>query len=62
MVSRMMVVSIGIGVLKANDPSTLFEFGSHITLTVDWARGILQSVDWLRQKRITGKIEPSPNS
>ena len=44
-VSRKIVVSIGIGVSKANDPSTLFEFGSHITLTVDWARGILESVD-----------------
>ena len=44
-ISRKMVVSIGNRVSKANDPSTLFEFRSHFTLKVDWARGVLQSVD-----------------
>ena len=44
-IPRKMVVSIVNGVLKNDDPSTLFEFGGHITLTVDWARDVLQSVD-----------------
>ena len=32
-----MVVSIRNGVLKANNPNTLSEFGGHITFTDDWA-------------------------
>ena len=58
-ISRRMVISIGNGVLKANDPNTLSEFGGTITLTEDWARGILQSMDWVKRKATTGKVEPS---
>ena len=54
-----MVISIGNGVLKANDPNTLFEFGGTITLTEDWARGILRSMGWVKRKATTGKVEPS---
>ena len=49
-ISRRMVIFIGNGVLKANDPNTLSESGGTITLTEDWARGILRSI---------GKVEPS---
>ena len=59
-ISRKMVISIGNGVLKAIDPNTLSEFGGHITLTDDWAKGILQSMDWVKRKGTTVKIEPSP--
>ena len=59
-ISRKMVISVGNGVLKANDHNTLSEFGGHITLTDDWARSILQSVDWIKRKGTTGKTEPSP--
>ena len=58
-ISRRMVISIGNGVLKANDPNTLSEFGGTITLTEDWARGILRSMDWVKRKATTGKVEPS---
>ena len=58
-ISRRMVISIGNGVLKANDPNTLSEFGGIITLTEDWARGILRSMDWVKRKATTGKVEPS---
>ena len=54
-----MVISIGNGVLKANDPNALSEFGGTITLTEDWARGILRSMDWIKRKATTGKVEPS---
>ena len=57
-ISRRMVISIGNGVLKANDPNTLSEFGGTITLTEDWARGILRSMDWVKRKATTGKVEP----
>ena len=58
-ISRRMVISIGNGVLKANDPNTLSEFGGTITLTEDWARGILRSMEWVKRKATTGKVEPS---
>ena len=53
-----MVVSIGNGVLKANDPNNLSEFGGHITLTNNWAECTLQGLNWLKRKGTTGKIEP----
>ena len=58
-ISRRMVISIGNGVLKANDPNTFSEFGGTITLTEDWGRGILRSMDWVKRKATTGKVEPS---
>ena len=58
-ISRRMVISIRNGVLKANDPNTLSEFGGTITLTEDWARGILRSMDWVKRKATTGKVEAS---
>ena len=33
-------------------------FAGHITLTDDWARGILQSVDWFKCEETNGKIQP----
>ena len=41
-VSRKMVISIGNGVLKANDPNSFSEFAGGITLTDNWARGVLK--------------------
>ena len=58
-ISRRMVICTGNGVLKANDPNTLSEFGGTITLTEDWSRGILRSMDWVKRKATTGKVEPS---
>ena len=55
---KKMVISIRNGVLKANDPNALSEFRGNITLTNDWARGVLTSMDWVKWKA-TGKVEPS---
>ena len=38
---------------------TLPEFCGH-TLKDNWTRGILQSMEWVKRKWTTGKIEPSP--
>ena len=57
-ISRKMVISIGKGVLKANNPNSLSEFGGHVTLTDDWARGVLNSMNWVKRKGTTGKVEP----
>ena len=55
---REVVISIGNAVLKANNSNTLSEFGCHITFADDWARSILQSMDWVKRNGISGKIEP----
>ena len=57
-ISPKMVISIGDGVLKANDLNNLSEFGGGITFTDNWTRGVSRSMDWVR-KETTGKVEPS---
>ena len=57
-ISRKMFIAIGTGVIKANCPSKLKEFGGHIALTESWARGVLKSMKWSKRKGATGKIEP----
>ena len=47
------------GVLKTNDANSLSEFGGGITLTDNWARGVLKSMDWVKRSGTTGKVEPS---
>ena len=59
-ISRKMVISISNRALKANDLNALSEFGFHVTLTDNCAKGILQSIDWVKCKEATGKIKPSP--
>ena len=60
-ISRKMVIFVGNGVLKANDTNALSDLRRHITLTDDWVRGgIIQSMDWVKRKGTTGKIEPFP--
>ena len=44
-ISRMLVISIGNGVLKTNDRNNLSEFGGEIMLTDNWARRDLKSMD-----------------
>ena len=54
-----MVISIGIGVLKANNPNSLYRFGENVILRVMWARGYFKSMDWVKRKGTTGKVELS---
>ena len=58
-ISRKMFNAIGTGIIKANCPSKLKDFGCHIALTEGWARGVLKSMEWSKRKATTGKIEPS---
>ena len=54
-----MVISIGIGVLKASNPNSLSEFGRNVILTDMRARDVLKSMDWVKHKGTKGKVEPS---
>ena len=58
-ISRKMVIAIGTGIIKANCPSKLNDFGGHIALAESWAGGVLKSMEWSKRKGTTGKIEPS---
>ena len=44
-ISRKMVIAIATGVIKANDPKILREFGESLELTEGWARSVLKSMD-----------------
>ena len=54
-----MLVAIDTGVIKANCPPKLKDFGGHIALTEGWARGVVKSMEWSRRKGTAGKIERS---
>ena len=48
-----------IGVAKANKPTLLKEFGVHPKLMDAWSRHLLRSMEWVKRKGITRKVEPS---
>ena len=58
-ISRRMVIAIGKGVVKANKPNLLKEFGGNLDLTEGWSRGVLKSLDWTKRKGTTEKVDPS---
>ena len=58
-ISRKIVFTICTGVIKANCPSKLKDFGGHITLTEGCAIAVLKSMEWSKRRGTTGKIEPS---
>ena len=53
-ISRKMVIAIATRVIKANDPNILREFGGSLELTEGWARSVLKSMDWVKEK---GQLE-----
>lgn len=57
-ISRRMVIAMT-GVIKANDPGLLKEFGGALELTENCARNVLKSMNWTKRKGTTGKVEPS---
>ena len=59
-VNRKQVVCIGRGVVMANDPNLLRDFGGDLDISEGWARRVLDSMKWVKRKGTTGKVEPSP--
>ena len=45
-ISPKMVIAVATGVIKANDPNILREFGESLELTEGWARSVLKSMDY----------------
>ena len=48
-----------LGVVKANEPDLLKEHSGHLELTEDCAWHLLKSMEWVKRKGTTGKVEPS---
>ena len=59
-INRRQVVNIAKGVVMANNPDILKEFGGNVGLTNRWARSVLSDLSCSKIKGTTGKIEPSP--
>ena len=57
-VNRRQMINIAKGVIRANNPDLLKEFGGNLELTDRWARGVLKSLNWSKRKATTGKVEP----
>ena len=54
-----MVIPIGTGVLKANNPNLLSESGGNVIMADMWARGVLKYMDSVKRKGAMGKVELS---
>ena len=54
---RKMVIAIKTGVIKANEPKILKEFGGSLELTEGWARNVLKNMDWVKIKGTTAKVQ-----
>ena len=59
-VNRRQLIAIATGVVRANCPEQLTEFGGALKLTEKWGRGVLKKLNWTKRKDTTGKVEPSP--
>ena len=53
-VNRRQLINIGKGVVRANDPHLLKEFGGHVDLSKDWAKRIFKKLNWKKRKATTG--------
>ena len=52
-------MAIGNAVVKSNNPKLGKENEGSLQLTEDWAGGVLKSINWVKRKGTTEKIEPS---
>ena len=57
-IKRQQLINVGNGVIRANNPEMLKEFGT-IEFTEGWTRSVLKSLNWSKGRATTGKVEPS---
>ena len=58
-ISHCIVMAVGNGVVKSNNPVLFKEIGGSLQLTEDRARGVLRSMKWMKRKGTTWETEPS---
>lgn len=61
-INRRQILNIAKDVVKANNPSSLKEFGGTLELTDRWERVSLDFTEWKKRKETTGEIEHRRNS
>ena len=59
-INRRQLLSTATGVVRANIPTLLKDFGCDLVLTRKWVRGVLEKLKWNKRKGTTGKVDPSP--
>ena len=60
MISRRVVIAIGAGVVKVNEPNLLKEYGGPLKLSEDWARYVLKSMEWVKRRALPEKQSLRP--
>ena len=59
-INKRQLISIVTGVVRANNPNLLKEYGGDLVLSDKWARGVLEKLTWSKRKGTTGKVDLSP--
>ena len=59
-INRKQILNIKKGVVRANDPNVLREFGGSLNLTDHWTRDVLKQLKWSKCKGSAGIVDPSP--
>ena len=58
--NRCQLIIIAKGMVRANNPNFLKEYGGDLVLTDKLAQGVLEKLTWSKRKGTTGKVDPSP--
>ena len=59
-INRKQILNIAKGVVRANNPNALKEFGGNLDLTDRWTRDVLKQLKWSKRKGTNGKVDSSP--
>ena len=60
-INRRQLISIATGVVRANNPNLLKEYGGDLVLADKWVRRMLEKLTWSKRKGTTGKVDPYPH-
>ena len=58
-INRCQIICLATGVVSANNPDLLKEFGGELQLTDVWASGVLCKLNWSKFKGTAGKVDSS---
>ena len=59
-INREQILNIVKGVVRANNPNVLKQFGGSLDLTDCWVRNVLNQLKWSKHKGTTGKVDLPP--
>ena len=59
-INRKQILNIKKGIVRANNPHALKEFGRRLDLTDHWTRDVFKQLKWSKCEGTTGIVDPSP--